>query len=283
MKKTIELYEDGIGKVDYIQHMGTDLTIVNSARVSFGTTKETLDEKDKKLINYLVKHRHTSTFEHNLVTFRFMVPLFIRSQHHRHRTWSYNEISRRYTDIDIQFYEPEAFRTQHKSNRQASNAEELINPNVYWNRFGYPNDPDDVEVSDAFKMHHEQSLSLFNQLIEAGVCREQARGVLPQNMYTEYYGTVNLNNLLKFIDLRTHEGAQWEIQKVAEACLGIATNLWPVSVEAYRRAKKLRLRLEGLRALMKIEDITITLEETGEWLSYKRLLEVIDKFLESEE
>ena len=286
MKKTIELYEGGIGKVDYIQHMGTDLTIVNSARVSFGTTKEILDEKDKKLINYLVQHRHTSTFEHNLVTFRFMVPLYVRSQHHRHRTWSYNEISRRYTDIDIQFYEPEAFRTQHKSNRQASNAEELINPETDTEAFfmsGYVTGDWNPTAAEVVKRHNENSLFLYEELIEKGVCREQARGVLPQNLYTEYYGTVNLNNLLKFIDLRTHEGAQWEIQKVAEACLGIATNLWPVAVISYRRAKKLRLRLEGLRALMKMDEVVITLKETGEVLTYKELLGLIDKFLESEE
>jgi thymidylate synthase (FAD) len=71
-----------------------------------------------------------------------------------------------------------------------------------------------------------------------GVCREQARGVLPQNMYTSYYGTTNLNNLMKFIDLRSHEGAQWEIQKVAEACLDIAEELFPVTVGAYREIKK---------------------------------------------
>ena len=235
--KTIHIYNDAIGKVEYVEHMGSDLTVVNSARVSFGAKKEELDDRDRKLIKYLIKHRHTSTLEHNAVTFRFCVPLYVRSQHHRHRTWSYNEISRRYTDVDIRFYEPQGFRTQHKSNRQASNAEELINPSVYWNRFGYPNDPDDVEVSEALKMHHEQSLSLFSQLIEAGVCREQARGVLPQNMYTEYYGTVNLNNLLKFIDLRTHEGAQWEIQQLANACLEIATDLFPITVGAYREIR----------------------------------------------
>tara|TARA_B100000902_G_scaffold387916_2_gene432724 strand:+ start:577 stop:804 length:228 start_codon:yes stop_codon:yes gene_type:complete len=72
-------------------------------------------------------------------------------------------------------------------------------------------------------------------MTEAGICREQARGVLPQNLYTEYYGTVNLNNLLKFISLRTHEGAQWEIQKMAEACLSIAEDLWPIAVKAYRK------------------------------------------------
>ena len=226
--ESIDIYEDGIGSVDYVEHMGDDLTIVNSARVSFGKHKESLDEKDERLINYLVKHRHTAPFEHNVITFRFRVPLFVRGQHHRHRTWSYNEISRRYTDINIQFYEPSEFRTQHKSNRQASNADETADPVLY---------TPVQKASEAVRKHHEDSMRLFNKMIDAGVCREQARGVLPQNMYTEYYGTVNLNNLLKFIDLRTHEGAQWEIQKVAEACLGIAEGLWPVAVGAYRKAK----------------------------------------------
>ena len=227
-KKSIDLFDDGIGRVDYVNHMGDDLTVVNSARVSFGVEKEELDGRDKRLINYLIKHKHTSTLEHNLITFRFCVPMYVRSQHHRHRTWSYNEISRRYTDVNIKFYEPQAFRTQHKSNRQASNAEELINPFI-----ASASDPAAVVV----KRMHSVALSAFNDLIEAGVCREQARGVLPQNLYTEYYGTVNLSNLLKFIDLRTHEGAQWEIQKVAEACLEIATDLFPVTVGAYRRIR----------------------------------------------
>jgi thymidylate synthase (FAD) len=106
VEKTIYLYDDEIGRVDYIEHMGTDLTIVNSARVSFGTTKEKMDARDEQLVSYLLKHRHTSTLEHNVVTLRFVVPLYIRSQHMRHRTWSYNEISRRYTSKDLQFYEP---------------------------------------------------------------------------------------------------------------------------------------------------------------------------------
>ena len=228
--KSIDIYSDGIGRVDYVNHMGDDLTVVNAARVSFGVEKEEIDGRDKKLISYLIKHRHTSTLEHNLITFRFSVPLYVRSQHHRHRTWSYNEISRRYTDVDIKFYEPKEFRTQHKSNRQASNAEELIDPRGM--PYALP------RASLIVQEHHKTSLKLFNDLIEAGVCREQASGVLPQNLYTEYYGTVNLSNLLKFIDLRTHEGAQWEIVKVAEACLEIATDLFPETVGAYRRIRK---------------------------------------------
>ena len=231
-EKTIYLYGDGIGSVSLVNHMGDDITVVNSARVSFGVEKHELDRRDKRLINYLIKHRHTSTLEHNLITFKFVVPLFVRSQHHRHRTWSYNEISRRYTDKDLRFYEPLMFRTQHESNRQASNEDDVANPTIA------PQFIDSyISAADAVKSWHSQSLDFFNKLIDAGVCREQARGVLPQNLYTEYYGTVNLNNLLKFIDLRTHEGAQWEIQKVAEACLDIATELFPVTVNAYRKIR----------------------------------------------
>ncbi len=226
------LYEDQKGFVELVDSMGTDLTIVNAARVSFGKQKSEIDERDRKLIKYLVEHKHTSTFEHNVITFRICVPLFVRSQHMRHRTWSYNEISRRYTEVDIDFYEPKSFRTQHRSNRQASNFSELINPLI---------DPDGLSggngASYLVRSHHQKSLRLYNKLIDNGVCREQARGVLPQNLYTEYYGTVNLNNLLKFISLRMHEGAQWEIQQLASNMLEIAKDLWPVAVSAFKIAK----------------------------------------------
>ena len=239
----IDLYDDEVGKVEYIQHMGSDLTIVNSARVSFGKEKASVDDRDKKLIKYLAKHKHTSTFEHNILTLRFTVPLYIRSQHHRHRTWSYNEISRRYTDINMKFYEPKEFRTQSESNRQASNLDNFINPTI-----DVPVDMNTSNISlstyvgtasDMVRLHNVNSLSLYNALMKAGVCREQARGVLPQNMYTQYYGTVNLNNLIKFIDLRIHEGAQFEIQQVAKACLSIAKKLWPISVSYYMESKGL--------------------------------------------
>ena len=234
--KTVDLYGDGVGSVSYISHMGDDLTVVNSARVSFGVNKDTLDDRDRKLINYLIKNRHTSTLEHNVVTFKFVVPLFVRSQHHRHRTWSYNEISRRYTSMDLKFYEPQEFRTQHESNRQASK-NELINPSLGRGSTGLiPTTP--YTARDAVRDHHARSLDLYEQLLEKGVSREQARGVLPQNLYTEYYGTTNLSNLLKFIDLRTHAGAQWEIQKVAEACLNIASDLFPFTVDSFQNVQE---------------------------------------------
>lgn len=228
--KTIELYGDGIGRVSLVDYVGSDRTVVNSARVSFGRDGGGTDltERDKKLIKYLISHKHTSTLEHNVITLMFEVPLYVRAQHMRHRTWSYNEISRRYTDVDLKFYEPQSFRTQHESNRQASK-NELINPTIT------PRFADTyIKSSDAIAAFHKHSLDLFNHLIDKGVCREQARGVLPQNLYTRYYGTTNLNNLLKFIHLRIHEGAQWEIVQLAKACLEIAEDIWPFTVGAYR-------------------------------------------------
>jgi thymidylate synthase (FAD) len=229
--KPIYLYDDGIGKLEYVEHMGSDLSVVNSARVSFGRHKKVIEESDKKLINYLIKHRHTSTLEHCVVTFRFKVPLFVRSQHHRHRTWSYNEISRRYTDFNIEFYNPQRYRTQHDSNRQASNEDEFVNGPSAHPILG-------CNVTEAVRRFHNVSLNMYNNLLEVGVCREQARGVLPQSMYTEYYGTANLNNILKFVDLRIHAGAQGEIQEVAKAILKITKKLYPITVGAYEKTKK---------------------------------------------
>ena len=232
----IELFEDGIGAVEYVSHMGTDLSVVNAARVSFGTEKEEVDEKDIKLINYLMAHNHSSPFEHCVLTFKFTVPLFIRSQHHRHRTWAYNEISRRYTSVDMSFYSPSSFRSQHTSNRQAS-TDNLVNPMLDSSYFQTGMETASVAV----RQHNSNSINLYNALIESGVCREQARGVLPQNLYTQYFGTVNLHNLLKFVSLRVHEGAQWEIQQVAKACLQVAKQHFPHSVKAYAKKHNMEL------------------------------------------
>jgi len=228
------LYDDKIGSIELVQSMGEDITIVNSARVSFGVEKKDLDDKDKKLINYLIKHKHTSTLEHNIATFRIKVPLFVRSQHHRHRTWSYNEISRRYTDVNMEFYVPTSYRTQHKSNRQASNVNEQINPQMD----SYPILLESRLCNEAVEYHTQTSIALYEDMIKKGIAREQARMILPQNLYTEYYATANLNNILKFIELRTHEGAQWEIQMLANNMLDIVQDLWPVTVSSYRDLKR---------------------------------------------
>lgn len=227
------LYDDKIGSVELVQSMGEDITVVNSARVSFGVEKNDLDDKDKKLINYLIAHKHTSTLEHNIATFRIKVPLFVRSQHHRHRTWSYNEISRRYTDVNMEFYIPKLYRTQHKSNRQASNVNEQINPQMD----SFPLLLESRLCDEAIEYHVQTSIKLYEDMIKKGIAREQARMILPQNLYTEYYATANLNNILKFIELRTHDGAQWEIQMLANKMLDIVQNLWPITVSSYKDLK----------------------------------------------
>src|SRR5437667_11514171 len=106
--------------VEYIDHMGTDLSIVNAARISYGKHKNELDDKDVKLINYLAQHQHMTPFEHTALTVLVTCPLYIRSQIMRHRTFSYNELSRRYTAEGIEFYIPDEFRNQSESNKQGS-------------------------------------------------------------------------------------------------------------------------------------------------------------------
>ena len=228
--KKIDPLGDSISSIELVRVSGSDIDVANAARVSYGKFVTQLSERDEKLIRFLIKHQHTSPFEHASVTLRFKVPAYTRSQHHRHRTWSYNEISRRYTDFNLEFYEPQWFRTQHKTNRQASNVDELINPLVVYENMSVP-------ASEAVEQHHHVCLKLYQNLLDAGICREQARGVLSQDMYTEYYGTCVLSNLLKFIALRDHDGAQEEIARVARACLEIATDLFPITVNAYREIR----------------------------------------------
>lgn len=188
--------------VEYINHMGDSLAVVNAARVSFGGESQELSDKDKKLIKYLADHKHMSPFEHLTLTVKVSVPLYIRSQIMRHRTFAYNEISRRYTDKDMKFYIPINLRKQHSNNRQASE--------------GYINSIDNHILGTAIMMHQERCLALYNQLIDQGVCREQARGVLSQDLMTEFYMTGNLRNWAHFIELRKHEGAQAEVQEVSK-------------------------------------------------------------------
>ena len=137
------------------------------------------------------------------------------------------EINKLYID----FYQPNLFRTQHEKNHQASNLDELIDPPVT-QIFGEFT-PYKTSASDALAKHIQSSLKLYEDMLTAGICREQARMVLPQNLYTTYWGTVNLNNLFKFIKLRDHEGAQLEIQEVARACKALTKEAWPNLIEIY--------------------------------------------------
>ena len=212
---------DGQGWVGLIDTLGSETTIVNAARVSFGKIKSEMDERDVGLLNYLIENRHTSPLEHIVFTFSIHCPLFIRGQWHRHRTWSYNEISRRYTEIDMQFYTPSKLRRQAETNRQAS----VEDP-----------DFDDAKLIELIRRQNEESLKLYESLLAAGVCREQARGVLPQNMMVTFWGTVDLNNLLHFLELRDSEHAQWEIRQYAKAIKKLIKPIIP-NVAAYFESK----------------------------------------------
>ena len=192
----------GQGWVGLVDHMGDETTIVNAARVSFGKRRETMDERDVLLLKYLIENQHTSPLEHISFTFIVHCPLFIRSQWHRHRPWSYNEVPRRYTSLDLEFYVPPEVREQAETNRQASvDAVDL----------------DQDTARGLITAHNQASLDLYNRLLDMGACREQARGVLPQNLMTTYWATVDLHNLLRFLELRDSEHAQWEIRQYAAA------------------------------------------------------------------
>ena len=194
-------------KVEYGKHMGDALDVVNAARVSFASSSDELTEKDKKLIKYLADHQHMSPFEHCTLKVKISCPLYIRSQIHRHRTFSYNEISRRYTSKDMEFYMSDTLRKQSESNRQAS--------------FGALAEPEQEQVKVEIETLHKHCMDVYEGLLAMGVCREQARGVLPQNLMTEFMMTGNLRNWAHFVKLRSHEGAQVEVQIIAEQLTAI--------------------------------------------------------------
>lgn len=205
-------------KVSYVQHVGTDITVVNAARISFGGESQTLEDRDKKLIKYLADNEHMSPFEHNVLTVIVECPLYIRSQIHRHRTFSYNEVSRRYTSDNIEFYVPDTVRRQAASNRQASEGEL---------------DPISANTAIAImKVQHEQAMDAYNDMLALGVPREQARGILPQNLMTKFYMTGNLRNWAHFVRLRIDNHAQAEVQDIGKQVLAILEQKFPEATKA---------------------------------------------------
>lgn len=198
---------DNIGFVELVDSMGDDLTIVNSARVSFYKNSDEFSDKDKKLVRYLLTNNHSSPMEHVQFTFNVKVPFFIERQWNRHRSWKYfslNEVSRRYTSENIEFYIPKVFRLQSEDNKQASSNETL-------------NETDTVITYQEIRNLCLQGLEQYNKLISMRVARELARGCLNIFMYTSFYATVDLHNLFWFLELRRHPHAQWEIRRYAEA------------------------------------------------------------------
>jgi thymidylate synthase (FAD) len=208
----------------------------SAARVSFGKEDKTGKDKtaDSKLMKYLAEHEHMTPFEHQSATFLIEVPLFIRSQIHRHRTFAYNEISRRYTDENLEFWIPDKFRKQAESNRQAS-TDETVGPFLlgapgdlaaYEERYGKIPLTDPV---DYYKIWIKNQLGVYTNLISAGCSREQARALLPQSLLTKFYMTGNLRNWAHFVRLRDDEHAQQEVRVPAQRIDKILQGLWPTA------------------------------------------------------
>lgn len=230
--RRVELYGDGYGCVEYIDHMGSDQRIIDAARVSFsGDRSEWRDEKDPALLRYLLKNGHMSPFEHCQITWHVAVPLFVRSQWHRHRTQSYNEVSRRYTDEDLRFYTPSNLRRQAQKNKQASVIDgQTFNPDVRFYAFDF--EPL-VPAVDVVAQASYETQRVYERLLAAGVAREMARMVLSQNLYTRFYTSVNLRNAMAFVKERDHEHSQWEIQVAARAMRQHLNVLFPHAMDAW--------------------------------------------------
>lgn len=209
------------GEVRLIDHMGDDLSVIRAARVSYGKApgEEFDEEKDGRLLRYLLKHGHWSPFEHATVTFGVRLPIFVARQWMRHYSWSFNEISGRYKELPTEFYVPRDWRGQSTTNKQGS-GEPLGALNQLSADYAYQYALDDV-------------VSAYQTLLNLGVAREQARAILPVSTYTEFYATANLRNILHFLSSRTAPDAQQEIREYAEKVDEIVYQLFPHTIEAW--------------------------------------------------
>jgi thymidylate synthase (FAD) len=209
---------DGISSVQLIRFSGSDVDIVNAARVSYGKFINQMTERDEKLIAFLMEHHHTSPFEHNQLSFRVKCPIFVFRQWVRHRMNSYNEISYRYVKAPLEFYVPSVWRYQDTKNRQGSVG-----------AF------EDAQLREKYIHSLNVAKETYEHLLESGVAREIARGLLPVATYTEFIFTCNLHSLMNFLRLRLEAGAQWEIRVFAQALLKLAMPHFPASLGSWKK------------------------------------------------
>lgn len=221
-------------QVTLINSMGTDDTVCDAARVSFN--REALSfspEQNERLIRYLAKHNHFTPFTHCMITVREKVPIFVARQRFKHTVgFSYNEISRRYIDEPPEFYTPDVWRKRAENKKQGSSDETIRLNDVCLDRT-YEGNFGDIEGEDYF---YSEVIKLctdfYNEAIRMGVAPEQARMVLPQSMFTEYYVTGSLSAFARAYYLRSEESAQKEIQDLATEWDKIIRPLFPKSWSA---------------------------------------------------
>ena len=212
----------------YVDHMGSDLSVVNAARVSFGKKSEALgasgvegqpmtpilNDPDKRLIKYLAKHRHMSPFGHAFASFHVKAPIFVARQLVKHKFLRWNEISRRYVDDEPEFYEPDEWRGRAEDKKQGSAG--VV----------------EVETLAYLSNSNDQALITYQELLNAGVCPEQARMVLPQSTMTEWYWSGSLDAFSDMCILRCKEDTQLETARAAQCISQAMQNLFPISWEA---------------------------------------------------
>lgn len=200
-------------KATYVNHMGNDLSVVNAARVSFNKTSSSLSGGDEKLIKYLADHGHWTPFGHTALTVHFKAPLFVARQLGKHQVGLvWNEVSRRYVSDKPEFYKPDEWRKKPEGSIKQGSSTETT-------KWGLK------EYNDLMN----QCEWLYEDLLEMGVCPEQARMVLPQSMYTEWYWTGNLQSFSSIYNLRTKDDTQKETRELVKQLDDIIQPLFPVS------------------------------------------------------
>ena len=226
-------------EVTYVDHMGSDLSVVNAARVSFGKKSEALGtsgvdgghmtpilhDQDKRLIKYLAKHKHMSPFGHAFASFHVKAPIFVARQLVKHKFLRWNEISRRYVDDDPEFYMPDQWRGRADDKKQGSAG--IVDIDRYWTE-----NFDDDGWNPMPGLAYEDALYCYRGLLDAGVCPEQARMVLPQSTMTEWYWSGSLDAFADMCNLRCKEDTQLETTLAAQCIFQAMSNLFPLSWEA---------------------------------------------------
>jgi len=202
-------------KAELIDHMGSDLTVVNAARVSFDKESTEVSYSDQKLIKYLASHGHWTPFSHPQITMRYTVPIFVARQEFKHIVgFTRNEVSRRYVDGTPEFYMPEVWRSRPEGSvKQGSGSEPM--DSEYWHGH-YTN-------------YLSKCQSMYNSMLHDGMAPEMARMVLPQSMYTSYYITGSLAAFARMVKQRTDSHAQVEIQELSRHVSEIIEPLFPIS------------------------------------------------------
>jgi len=221
-------------EVTYLNHMGTDDTVVDAARVSFH--KEALNfsaEQNGRLIKYLAEHNHIAPFMHCMITLREKVPIFVARQRFKHTVgFAYNEVSRRYVDEQPEFYTPDVWRKRAENKKQGSGEDLIRVKNAFWGFSSGGVFTNSERDGLYLEEYHNGCIAYYQSLLDNGVAPEQARMVLPQSMYTEYVVTGSLAAFARAYKLRSEENAQKEIQDLAVKWDEIIRPLFPRSWEA---------------------------------------------------